>query len=154
MTSFFQDYVQRLEDLHQMASDAIAGLSVEALDWAPGTDTNSLAVLIVHTCHAERYWISVMGGGESFDRNRSEEFQARGLTAVQLQAQLDAILAHSRQTLANLTLADLDNKHHSPMHEQEFVVSWSLLHALEHTAEHAGQMALTRQLWEQVNHQS
>ncbi|MEM7115933.1 MAG: DinB family protein [Chloroflexota bacterium] len=148
MEPFFEDFVQRLEDLHGMASDAIQSLSVEALDWVPGPDMNSLAVLVVHTCQAERYWVSVMGGGESVPRTRSEEFEAKGLTAVQLQAQLDNTLSQSRNTLSKLTLADLATNHKSPMHNRDFAVSWSLLHALDHTAEHAGQMAMTRQLWE------
>jgi hypothetical protein len=29
-------------------------------------------------------------------------------------------------------------------------VAWALLHALEHTTLHLGQIQLTRQLWEQV----
>lgn len=149
MEPFFQDLLQRLEDLHEMAAEAIKDLPVEALDWVPGQEMNSLAVLVVHTCQAERYWVSVMGGGESVERVRDEEFVVRGLTAVQLQTQLDETLEYSRQTLSRLTLADLSATHRSPMHNSDFFVSWSLLHALDHTAEHAGQMGLMRQLWEQ-----
>ncbi|NIU62141.1 MAG: DUF664 domain-containing protein, partial [Gammaproteobacteria bacterium] len=32
---------------------------------------------------------------------------------------------------------------------REFRVSWSLLHALDHVAQHTGHVQITRQLWDQ-----
>ena len=35
MQAIFQDYYERLSDLHQGILTAIGGLSTEALDWTP-----------------------------------------------------------------------------------------------------------------------
>ena len=150
MESFFADYYERLADLHRMAGEAIAGLDEAALDWQPGEEMNSLTVLVTHTAWAERYWVGVMAGGDMVARDRPAEFMAQGQTAVSLQTLLNNTLAHSQQTLTALTVKDLGRGMASPMHDKRpFAIGWSLLHALEHTAEHVGQMQLTRQLWEQ-----
>lgn len=150
MESFFADFYERLGDLHRMAGEAIAGLDEAALDWRPGEGMNSLTVLVTHTAWAERYWVGVMAGGALLARDRPAEFRAQGQTAVSLQALLDDTLAHSQRTLAALKVADLGRGMASPMHDKRpFSIAWSLLHALDHTAEHVGQMQLTRQLWEQ-----
>lgn len=36
-----------------------------------------------------------------------------------------------------------------PRGNQEYTAAWAILHALEHTALHTGQIQLARQLWEQ-----
>lgn len=150
MERFFADFYERLGDLHRMAGEAIAGLDEAALDWKPGEGMNSLTVLVTHTAWAERYWVGVMAGGDLFVRDRPAEFLAQGQTAVSLKTLLDNTLAHSQQTLAALKMTDLGRGMASPMHDKRpFSIAWSLLHALDHTAEHVGQMQLTRQLWQQ-----
>jgi uncharacterized damage-inducible protein DinB len=150
MLPLFEDFYQRLSDMHDEMKAAIHDLPQEALDWVPGEDMNSLCVLAVHTAAAERYWIGDMVGGEPSGRVRSQEFEARGLPEAELVAHLDRALQHSQQILAQLTLDDLNVMRTSPMHHnREFRAGWSLMHALEHTAVHTGHMQLTRQLWEQ-----
>lgn len=148
MQRFFEDLYQQLAELHDNMKQNIEGLTTEALDWVPGPDMNSLAVLVTHTAEAERYWIGEMVGGDDANRTRSDEFVTGNRTAEDLAAQLDATLAHSKGVLESLTLDDLGKTHH---HEQrgEVGISWSLLHTLEHTGQHTGHVQLTRQLWDQ-----
>ena len=68
---------------------AIEGLPPAALDWVPGPDTNSLAVLAVHVTGATRYWIGDVAG-----RDRDAEFQVRDLDATALKARLTEALAY------------------------------------------------------------
>jgi len=57
MLSFYSDYLDRVQDLHNDIKKSISGLTVEALDWKPQQEMNSFAVLITHLTGAERFWI-------------------------------------------------------------------------------------------------
>ena len=149
MLELFAAYLDRLETLHTDMNSAIAGLPVEALNWSPGPEMNSLAVLAAHTAGAERYWIGdVVARGDSH-RDRAAEFRAQAARAAALIDRLDAALAHSRGVLEQLHLATLDEKRLAPRGGEEVTVAWALAHALEHTAVHLGHAQIMRQLWEQ-----
>ena len=149
MIPMLQDYFDRLLFLHADLRRAIEGLPPEALDWSPGPEINSIAVLAVHTAGSERYWIGDLIGRDPSGRVRESEFQVQGLAAAELIARLDAALAHSRSVIDRLTLADLDMKRTLQSDGREVSVAWALAHALEHTAIHLGHMQLMRQLWGQ-----
>jgi uncharacterized damage-inducible protein DinB len=151
MDPFFIDYYDRLSDLHHDLAAAVEGLPVEALDWQPGPETNSLAVLLTHTAGAERYWIGEVAGEEPADRVRAQEFEADGRTAEDLVALLNRVLAHSRSVLSRLSINNLAEARVASMQGRSVTVSWALLHALEHTAVHLGHAQITRQAWDQLN---
>jgi uncharacterized damage-inducible protein DinB len=152
MLPFLADYLETLRSLHADMEHTLDGLPPEALDWSPGPDMNSLSVLATHVAGSERYWIGDVAGGEPSGRDREAEFRAKSLTAKALAARLAKTLAHSQAVLERLTLHDLELQRPSSMHDNRaFSVGWALAHALEHTAQHLGQMQLTRQLWEQRN---
>jgi uncharacterized damage-inducible protein DinB len=150
MLPFLADYFETLRNLHADIERALDGLPPEALDWSPGLEMNSLSVLATHVAGSERYWIGDVAGGNPSGRDREAEFRVQDLKAEALAARLAETLAHSQAVLERLTLHDLEVQRASPMHDNRaFSVGWSLAHALEHTAQHLGQMQLTRQLWEQ-----
>ena len=145
----FSDYYDRLEDLHATIKDLIKDLSVEALNWQPGPEMNSLAVLVTHLSGSEVFWIGEMAGGVQSDRVRSEEFEVRDLTAEHLISKLEEALAVSQRVLDTLALDDLEVMRTSAVfHDRSFSVAWSLAHALDHTAVHVGHIEITRQLWD------
>lgn len=150
MEPFFKDFYDRLSDLHNDMEAAIDGLSVEALDWMPGPDINSLAVLITHTAGAERYWIGEVAGGDPSARVRSQEFETSGRTAAELQELLARTLAHSQKVLSALTLDDLAEARVAALQGRSCTVAWALLHGLEHTAVHLGHAQVGRQWWERA----
>lgn len=149
MNTFFADYLNLLQDCHKRIHDALDGLPPAALDWAPGQDMNSISVLVFHLTGAERFWIGDVAAQETSDRNRDAEFKVRDLGVEALKRRLDDTLAYARTTLENFTLQDIETPRRSPQTDREFTVGWALLHALEHATEHAGQIQLTKQLWEQ-----
>ncbi len=151
MDSLFEDYLNRLEAMHNGVKEAIAELSPIALDWVPGPEMNSFNVLVTHIAGSERFWIGDMVGLDDSSRVRAEEFEATGLTEADLVQRLDDALAHSRQVLSNLLLTDLDKIYESPVHSDSFRVSWSLMHNLEHVALHVGHLQIMRQMWEMRN---
>jgi len=149
MTNFFQEYLNRLDELHTDLLKAIQGLPPEALDWLPGADMNSVAVLITHLSGAERYWIGDVAMGDPSVRDRAAEFRVKGITLEALQQRLADATAYAQSGLARLTLDDLEQERVSPRDGHKFTVAWALLHALEHTALHLGHIQIARQLWEQ-----
>ena len=149
MVTFFADCLDRLTTMHDEMEKAIAGLPPEALDWSPGPEMNSIAVLVMHIAGAERYWIGDVVGQDPSARVRAEEFETAGLTEADLQENLQAALAHSQDVLAALSLDDLAQPRYSSRHDADFTAGWALVHALEHTAVHTGHIQLMRQLWEQ-----
>lgn len=153
MHLFFQDYLQRLTDLHQDILHAIEGLPPEALDWTPiqqaTGEMNAINVLVTHICGAERYWIGDIACGDDSNRVRAEEFQVSGMDAGILTAKINNATHYAQSALENLTIDDLAKDGTSHHDRRVFTVGWALLHALEHTATHLGHIQITRQMWDE-----
>jgi uncharacterized damage-inducible protein DinB len=128
----------------------IAGLPVEALDWQPARDANSLTVLVTHTWGAAEAW-TLRAAGREMARDRAAEFRAKADAAglqtllrkggARIEAALDAIdpATWGRVRVGPSTL---------PSSDEEYTAAHCVLHAVEHAQEHLGQAYLTRQLWE------
>ena len=84
MDMLFVEIADRLDALHSDMVRAIAGLPIKALDWSPGPEMNSLAVLAVHAAGAERFWIGDMVGQAPSGRDRDAEFHALGWDEARL----------------------------------------------------------------------
>ena len=149
MQTFFNEYLKILQNCHKDIHDAMEGLPPAALDWTPGPDTNSIGVLVFHLTGAERYWIGDVAAQDPSERDRDAEFRVHDLSADVLKKRLTDNLEYTRTALEKFTLQDLETIRVSARDGREFTMAWTLLHALEHTALHLGQIQLTRQLWEQ-----
>lgn len=149
MQTFFTNYLNNLQELHDEIRNAVKGLPHNALDWVSGSDINSLNVLVVHLTGAERYWISDVIAGEPSGRDRESEFKVRGLSADELIQRLSENEAYIQKALETFTLQELDEKRISSRNGREVTVGWALCHALKHTALHLGHIQIMRQLWEQ-----
>ena len=66
-----------------------------------------------------------------------------------LRKRLADTLEYARQALEKMSREELETVRVLPSGKRELTVAWALLHALEHTTLHLGQIQLTRQLWEQ-----
>jgi uncharacterized damage-inducible protein DinB len=149
METFYSAYLEQLQEMHAEIEHALEGLPPEAFDWVPGPDMNTLAVLIAHTAGAERYWIGDVAAQVPSDRDRDSEFRVRGLDAATLRASLARSLDFARERLAAFAVSDLAQERVARTHTQSFTVGWALVHALQHTANHAGHIQILRQLWDQ-----
>jgi hypothetical protein len=148
MSPFAESYLERLAALHADAEKALDGLPPEALDWSPGPEVNSLAVLAVHLCGAQRYLLGDVIARDSSARDRDAEFQTRDLSPGALKQRLAETLAYSRRVVESLSLDALETTR--PFRDgREVTVMWVLAHALGHTAIHVGHMQVTRQWWNQ-----
>ena len=149
MQPFFSDYMALLAVRHHEIIEALEGLPSAALDWTPGPETNSISVLIFHLTGAERYWIGDVASQDPKERDREAEFRVREVGIDVLKKRLADNLEYARQALSRLTVQDLEAVRVSARDERSFTVAWALLHALEHTTLHLGQIQITRQLWQQ-----
>ena len=148
MEPFFGDLLRLLEEKHADFAAALDGLPPEAVNWQPGDGMNSLAALAFHTAGAERFWIGDVALRDTLARDRPGEFATTGISAGQAAARLQWSLDYAAGAFERLALADLDAPRVNPRNGGETTAAWALLHALEHTAMHAGHAQMTRQLWE------
>ena len=149
MQTFYKEYLDLLQDCHNHILKALEGLPPAALDWAPGHDMNSISVLVFHLTGAERYWIGDVAAQDPTERDRDAEFKVQGMEVDVLKKRLADNLEYTHNALNNFTIQDLETTRVSPRDRRSFTVAWALLHALEHSNVHLGQIEITRQLWEQ-----
>jgi uncharacterized damage-inducible protein DinB len=149
MLKFFADYIDRLERCHNDILKALEGLSPAALDWVPGPQMNSISVLLFHLTGAERFWIGDIALQDPSNRDREAEFKVVNVGTDALNKRLTDNVEYARTALDKFSLQDLEIVRTVPRDGNEYSVAWALLHALEHSAIHLGQIQLTRQLWEQ-----
>ena len=150
MQTFFKEYLNILQTCHTDILKALDGLPPAALDWTPGSDTNSISVLVFHLTGAERYWIGDVAAQDPTERNRDAEFKVHDVGLDVLKKRLIDNTEYARTALEKFTIQDLEATRVSARDGREFTVAWALIHALEHSTLHLGQIQLTRQLWEQL----
>ena len=138
--AFVEQFAQHNERLRA----AVRGLSPASLDRSPGPEMNSIAVLVAHATGSELGWLHV-AAGRPHERDREAEFRTRAKDAAELEAMIDRA-SRAIPDLVRATLAgNLDTVRRSTP-DREITAGFALVHALEHLAEHVGQVELTRQL--------
>jgi uncharacterized damage-inducible protein DinB len=143
---FFADYLQRLEDLQNRLHRDVRDLPAEAMDWMPGAQMNSVAVLLAHTAAVLREGIDI-ALDEPPSRVRAQEFQTHGISSADMLHRLDAVIEYARAALTRLGLDDLDKDRTDE--DGMVTCGWALLHGLDHAWLHLGHLQLTCQMWRQ-----
>lgn len=129
--------------------EVIAAADPEALDWRPGPDTNSIAVLAVHSMHSTRTWLSVATGAPLPERDRPSEFLATAVGVDELLGFFDSMASECRALLDTPDPFDAGAVRPTGRdHAETATAAYALLHALEHVREHVAHAQLTAQLWE------
>lgn len=133
----------------------IEGVDPAALNWRPaGEDTNSIAVLVIHSMHSTRSWLSSATGAPMPERDRPSEFVATADDVDELLTFFDSMSGDCRALLDDAGPFDpgeiLDGEGVGRSYRDEPVSAvWALIHALQHLREHVAHTQLTRQLWDQ-----
>jgi uncharacterized damage-inducible protein DinB len=143
---FFADYLERLEDLQRRLHKDVRNLPAEAMDWSPGPEMNSVAVLLAHIAGLLHEGIDI-ALGDPPGRVREQEFQTRGVLSAEMLRRLDAVIDYARGALPRLGLEDLSKERKDE--DATITCGWALLHALEHAYLHLGHAQLTCQMWRQ-----
>src|SRR5215813_13314715 len=103
---FFADYLERLEGLQRQLHKDVQDLPAEAMDWSPGPEMNSVAVLLAHITGVLHEGIDI-ALDDPPDRVREREFQTRGVLSAEMLRRLDTVIDYARGALPRLDLADL-----------------------------------------------
>jgi uncharacterized damage-inducible protein DinB len=144
---FFADYLQRLEDLQRRLHKEVRDLPAEAMDWSPGSQMNSVAVLLAHIAGVLHEGMDI-ALGDPPSRVRAQEFQTRDVLSAEMLRRLDAVIDYARGALPRLGLEDLEKARQDE--DGPVTCGWALLHALEHAYLHLGHVQLTCQIWRQT----
>src|SRR4030095_11908900 len=124
MQTFFENYLDLLQDCHNGIFEALEGLPPAALDWVPGQDMNSIAVLLAHITGSESYWIGDIAAQESSNRDRDAEFRVRGGEADVFRKRLADNLKYTQNVVDKMSLQDLESVRVSPSNGREYSVAW------------------------------
>jgi hypothetical protein len=140
---------QTLKALHSDMQFLIKGVPGAGLNWQPGTNTNSLWALTLHTLGTTLHLLSTAADIEPRWQSwqRATELAATGEDPVLL---LTAI--RNMDDFLDKVFSVLEEE--SPGTERDWLgkpkpVSYLVAHAVEHAGRHVGHMELTRQLWDQ-----
>jgi uncharacterized damage-inducible protein DinB len=139
-----------LDDVWTSLLAAVRDVDEDLLQWAPGPEFNSIAILLRHLAGSERWWIGEVIGGVPAHRVRESEFvHDRPARADVLRAVEDA-RALTRRVLGGVGAADLSAPVPGTAHRLSSDARpdkyWALLHYLEHLGYHRGQILLLRNL--------
>jgi uncharacterized damage-inducible protein DinB len=139
-------YQQRIKDLNTQVCDFVHDIPAEGLNWRPDfKDINSLAALASHIAGAQRFWIREVIGQQAITHQRVKEFHTVVITADQLIEDISATFITVEDILNNLSAVDLGEMRQ--VEDQQVPIRWGLVHVIDHTALHFGQMQLMYQFW-------
>jgi hypothetical protein len=136
--------VRGYKEVHAKLRDAVRGLDAAALNWKPAAETNSIAVLVVHTLGSEAEVLRVASNTPT-DRDRDAEFLSEADSADELIRRLDAGDALLDELAPRITAADLDAVRARGNREAQ-EVRWMLVANYGHAREHQAHIELTKQL--------
>lgn len=145
-----QDTLASLAGLRGQMAAIVAATPLAGLNWRPSLppaadETNSLAVLAVHSAGAEHFWFAEGIAAQPPTRQRAAEFSFVAQSAEQVLQALQAAAAESEPILAALSATRLDET--LTFNGRTRSVRGILQHVLAHYAMHLGHMQLTYQLW-------
>ena len=143
---FFVDYLGLLEGLQRRLHTDVRDLPAEAMDWSPGPQMNSVAVLLAHIVGLLHEGMAI-ALGDPPGRVRAQEFQTRDVVSAEMLRRLDAVIDYARDALPRLGLEDLDKERDDD--DGPISCGMALLHALEHAYLHLGHLQITCQMWRQ-----
>ena len=139
-----------LYDTYLELTALVEQIDEEAANWRPpAPGTNSIAVLVRHAVGSNGMWLSV-ALDEPFERDREAEFRVHESPDTLVRG-----LNDSRRALQGrferLDAVDPSVERHvqRPIDGEEIArtAGWCVSHVLSHTAEHWGQIQLTRDLY-------
>jgi DinB superfamily len=131
--------------VHGKFRDTVEGVDEEALNWSPGPEMNSIAVLVTHTLGSELDTLHRVRGMQ-MDRDRDAEFAVTSATKSELLAALDRADERLAEHAGAITEADLAAMRERPGRDPQPGIRW-LLDNYGHAREHVGHTEMAVQLW-------
>lgn len=143
----FETACKILEDLHMDIMTLLETVGSDGMNWTPEiNDINSMYAIANHTILSQYWWIQENLNQEKIERNRPAEFNALAEDLKSLR-----ILFKEIESLTQKGLEKLQQQETQALRqvkERQVTIEWIVLHVIEHTALHLGQMQIMKQLWE------
>lgn len=139
---------QTLEVLHEDIFKAVEPLGDAEINWVHPQLSNTIGILLRHVAGSERYWIGEVVGGDAMHRKRETEFTHEPLTKAPLVENLRRAHTEVQEVLRSLSAADLA----APIDVESrggtrrVTKVWAILHSIQHTAYHLGQIQLFKKM--------
>ena len=140
---------EQFQVVHGLLRDEVRDLSVEELNWKPAPETNSIAVLVVHTLGSEAEVLRVAANVPG-DRDRPAEFRVTANDAEDLLREIDQADAYIEAMAPRITAEHLTAVRPRGEREPETGLHW-LLTNYGHAREHLAHIQLTKQLYAELN---
>jgi uncharacterized damage-inducible protein DinB len=142
--SQIKPFLETIDQLHEDIYKAIEPLSDEEINWKHPHLINSVGILLRHVAGSERYWIIEVVGGTPIHRKRDEEFGKERLQKALLVANLRAAQKEVKAAIEPLApdqlLEEVEQRYRDL--PRRLSKSWCILHSIQHTAYHLGQIQL------------
>ncbi len=139
------EVVRGFKDVHAKLRDEVRGMDREELNWAPGQETNSAAVLVAHTLGSEMEMIRIVANAPH-ERDRAAEFRTEAASAEDMLALLDEADALLDELGPKITAEDLAARRPRQDNPPSPGLHW-LVTNYGHAREHLAHIQLTRQLY-------
>ncbi|MGH2613987.1 MAG: DinB family protein [Thermomicrobiales bacterium] len=148
MEPVVEKIAEQYKAVHAQLRDEVRDCSVAELNWKPAPETNSIAVLVVHTLgsEAEVLRVTAKAAGE---RDRDAEFRATAENAEDLLRELDQADSYLEALAPRITAENLAAELARGEREPQTGLHW-LVNNYGHAREHLGHIQLTRQLYSQA----
>ena len=143
---------EQFQVVHGQLRDEVRDLSVEELNWKPAPDTNSIAVLVVHTLGSEAEVLRVAANVPG-ERDRPAEFRVTASAAEDLLREIDQADSYIEAMAPRITAEDLAAERPRADRPPETGLHW-LLTNYGHAREHLGHIQLTKQLYAEASGRS
>lgn len=129
-----EEYLPKIERCLEKLTD-------EQVWWRSNPESNSIANLLLHLSGNARQWIVCGLGGESDERQRQTEFDAReGISRTELLSKLKTTVADVERVLAGFDPGSL--LHEYPIQGTTATGLAAIFHVTEHFSMHTGQIIL------------
>jgi hypothetical protein len=139
------EIVRGFKDVHARLREEVRGLGREELNWAPAPETNSVAVLVVHTLGSEMETVRI-AADVPHPRDRDAEFRTEDADAERLLALLDEANDLLDDLAPTITAEDLATPRPRRQYAPEPCLHWLVIN-YGHAREHLAHIQLTRQLY-------
>jgi len=140
MSPFAKECMETLKAQDDQIAKIVKDIELQGLNWKPIPGINTIYVLISHIAGSRNFWINQVIGGDDIHRERDAEFKAWGQDRQMLLRKLLDSTAQCLETLGRLAPEESNSLRR--VRDKEYTVRWCMLHAIEHSGYHIGQIKL------------
>ena len=140
---------EQFKVVHGQLRDEVRGLSLDELNWTPAPETNSIAVLVVHTLGSEAEVLRVVAKAPGV-RDRDAEFRVSANDAEDLLREIDQADSYLEAIAPRITAENLAEELPRGDRPPQSGLHW-LITNYGHAREHLAHIQLTKQLYAQAH---